>query len=81
MKKLYSILLASMILCVACQWKLKPEDEDQQAPLMEVERYDRLEFRYLTTGDFSAIQYSCPVPDTAAFARTYTQWLPFGTNG
>ena len=56
MKKLYSILLASMILCVACQWKLKPEDEDQQAPLMEVERYDRLEFRYLTTGDFSAIQ-------------------------
>lgn len=56
MRKVYSLLVLSMVLCIACQWKLKPEDEDLQAPLLEVERYDRLEFRYLTTGDFSALQ-------------------------
>lgn len=45
-----------MVLCVACQFKLKPGDDEVQAPLMEVDRYDRLEYRYLTTGDFSALQ-------------------------
>lgn len=56
MKKVYYILtLLSMIFCVACQFKLQ-QDEAVQTPLMEIDRYDRLEFRYLTTGDFSALQ-------------------------
>ncbi len=45
-----------MILCVACEFKLKKGEDESQAPLMEVVRYDRLEYRYLTTGDFSALQ-------------------------
>lgn len=56
MRKVYSILMVCMVLCVACQFKLRAGDEDAQAPLLEVERYDRLEYRYLTTGDFSALQ-------------------------
>lgn len=56
MRKVYSILLMSMVLCVACQFKLHTGDDDAQSPLMEVVRYDRLEYRYLTTGDFSALQ-------------------------
>lgn len=30
--------------------------EDSQTTLVEIQRYDRLESRYLTTGDFSALQ-------------------------
>ncbi|MBO4660951.1 MAG: gliding motility protein GldB [Prevotella sp.] len=56
MRKVYSILLLSLMLCVACQMKLRSSDEDPQSPLMEIVRYDRLEYRYLTTGDFSALQ-------------------------
>ena len=56
MRKVYSILMMCMMLCVACQWKLRTADDDAQSPLMEVVRYDRLEYRYLTTGDFSALQ-------------------------
>lgn len=44
-----------MIICVGCQMKFKA-DEDENAPLVRVERYDRLEYRYLTTADYSALQ-------------------------
>lgn len=44
-----------MMMLVACQFKLKPNEEDA-ASKIEVQRYDRLESRYLTTGDFSALQ-------------------------
>ena len=40
----------------ACELKLKQFGEDSQASLVEIQRYDRLESRYLTTGDFSALQ-------------------------
>ena len=43
-----------MLLCVACEIKLKPNDDAQDK--IEVVRYDRLQSRYLTTGDFSALQ-------------------------
>ncbi|MBR5656445.1 MAG: gliding motility protein GldB [Prevotella sp.] len=45
-----------MILCVACEFKLKPNEDADQAMHVEVQRYDRLQSRYLTTGDFSALQ-------------------------
>lgn len=54
-KNIYYLLLTTMVLCVACQFKLNP-DEGTGRPLIEVARYDRLEYRYLTTGDFSALQ-------------------------
>lgn len=50
-------ILAIVILATtACELKLKQYGEDGQAELVEVRRYDRLESRYLTTGDFSALQ-------------------------
>lgn len=57
MKKLYHIIvvLAVVLLCSACEYKFKPNEDFSVTPLT-VQRYDRLESRYLTTGDFSALQ-------------------------
>lgn len=57
MKKLYHIIIAIMavLLCSACEYKFKSSEDMDAAPL-NVQRYDRLESRYLTTGDFSALQ-------------------------
>lgn len=55
MRRLTYILLAVLVLCSACQMRLAPTDEEAQHR-MEVQRYDRLEYRYLATGDFSALQ-------------------------
>lgn len=56
MKRAYYILLAMALLCVACNFKLKPSEDEERASRIEVQRYDRLESRYLTTGDYSALQ-------------------------
>lgn len=39
----------------SCEFKFKPNEDENDAKI-EVTRYDRLESRYLTTGDFSALQ-------------------------
>ena len=51
----YIVILALLLLGSACEFKFKPNEEGDVAPLT-VQRYDRLESRYLTTGDFSALQ-------------------------
>lgn len=57
MKNVFIILIALVVLCSACEYKLKLSDsEHEYNSLIEVRRYDRLESRYLTTGDFSALQ-------------------------
>lgn len=55
MRKVYYILLAVILLCSSCEFKLKPNEKDDPSA-MKVERYDRLESRYVITGDFSALQ-------------------------
>lgn len=45
-----------LVLLVSCDMKLKWGDDDAASHSVEVKRYDRLESRYLTTGDFSALQ-------------------------
>lgn len=45
-----------IIISTSCELKMKQYGEDSQATLVEVQRYDRLQSRYLTTGDFSALQ-------------------------
>ena len=57
MKKIYHfiIIVVVVLLCSACEYKFKPNEDLDVAPLT-VQRYDRLESRYLTTGDFSALQ-------------------------
>ena len=60
MKKLsaffYLLTLSLAIFCVACDFKLKSNEEVEASQQLQVHRYDRLQSRYLTTGDFSALQ-------------------------
>lgn len=54
-KLLITLFLLSS-LCMSCEWKLKPLSDKEEGKVFAVQRYDRLESLYLTTGDFSALQ-------------------------
>ena len=41
-----------MLGCISCEWQFMSEDEGT----VSVDRYDRIQSLYLTTGDFSALQ-------------------------
>ncbi len=56
MRKISYIMLMMLFLCSACGFKLKSNNDEQDASHISVERYDRLQSRYLITGDFSALQ-------------------------
>ena len=58
MKRIYAILLSLLVVfCLdSCDWKFKITGEEDDPDRIEIQRYDRLESRYLTTGDFSALQ-------------------------
>lgn len=56
MGKIYGILITLMLLCIGCQWQLKPNDTDADKQLGSLQRYDRIETLYLTTGDYAALQ-------------------------
>lgn len=56
MGRIYAILLMVMMLCLGCQWQLKPSDADADADVVSIQRYDRIESLYLTTGDYAALQ-------------------------
>lgn len=45
-----------LLLVSSCEFSLKAIEQSDEERLVEVLRYDRLESRYLTTGDFSALQ-------------------------
>lgn len=52
---LTSLILSQML--ASCDFKLKPFDEEEADTLeIRIQRYDRMESLYLTTGDFSALQ-------------------------
>lgn len=53
-KKFYLILLCIMLACLGCEWRLQSDLHSESD--MVIERYDRLEAFFLTTGDFSALQ-------------------------
>ena len=55
MRRIYILLLAVMLVCIGCEWRLTSSD-DKQEVRVAVERYDRSQSLYLTTGDFSALQ-------------------------
>ena len=50
------LLLAIAAAFSSCQWKLKPNSAEEELQSVFVQRYDRIESLYLTTGDFSALQ-------------------------
>lgn len=56
MKHTVYILLFVALLFASCDIRIKTNDDEMQRTALEVKRYDRLESRYLTTGDFSALQ-------------------------
>ncbi len=45
-----------MMICVGCQWQLKPHGLADDDIKVTIDRYDRIESLYLTTGDYSALQ-------------------------
>ena len=55
MRKIYALSLLAMFVCIGCEWHLTSSDSDVEEQIV-VERYDRIESLYLTTGDFSALQ-------------------------
>ena len=54
MRKVYYILFVVMLVCVSCEWQFRTSDEGDDT--IVVDRYDRIQSLYLTTGDFSALQ-------------------------
>lgn len=55
MRKIYSVLLLAMLLCIGCEWRLGDADNHPEW-LLTISRYDRVQSLYLTTGDLSALQ-------------------------
>jgi hypothetical protein len=55
-KRNSSIFILLLMLCSACEWKLKPNDDETLNQRVEIQRYDRLQSMYLTTADFAALQ-------------------------
>lgn len=51
--KVYYFLLVILLCCMSCEWQLKSEGEKSK---LAIDRYDRVQTLYLTTGDFSALQ-------------------------
>lgn len=43
-----------MMVCISCEWQFKSIEEKDK--VIVVDRYDRVQSLYLTTGDFSALQ-------------------------
>lgn len=54
--RIYNILFLILLFLSSCEFKLKPNEDEEDAAHIKVERYDRLQSRYLITGDFSALQ-------------------------
>lgn len=50
------MLFGLMLACVGCQWNLRKSDVGGADNVLVVDRYDQLECRYVTTGDFAALQ-------------------------
>lgn len=55
MRKVYLMLVIVMLTCMGCEWHLKSNEETSDKVAISIERYDRIESLYLTTGDYSAL--------------------------
>ena len=56
MRNLYIFAFFTMMVCMGCQWHLKPSDEAEAEQQVVIERFDRMESLYLSTGDIAALQ-------------------------
>ena len=55
-KKVYGILFSIMFVCIGCEWQLKPNTTEVEDETITIDRYDRIESQYLSTGDYAALQ-------------------------
>ena len=55
-RSLYCILALVMIICLGCEWRLRPDDNNQLEAQLTIDRYDVTERLFLTTGDYAALQ-------------------------
>ena len=55
MRKIYALLMTVMLMCIGCEWHFTSSGDEAEVNVV-VERYDRIQSLYLTTGDFSALQ-------------------------
>ena len=56
MRRYCLLLLLLLALCLSCPWGMKSSEETTRDERVKIERYDRIETLFLTTGDFSALQ-------------------------
>lgn len=56
MRHYYLLVLLLLALCLGCQWGMKSSEESSHDERVKIERYDRIETLFLTTGDYSALQ-------------------------
>ena len=56
MRKLCLYLISVVIFSASCQFKLDTDEGDKHDHAVTIERFDRLQSRYLTTGDYVALQ-------------------------
>lgn len=56
-KKFIYIQFALLLLCVGCEINLSSNTNNGHNQGIKIIRYDRIETRYLTTGDFTALQH------------------------
>ena len=54
MRKIYLILFVVMLVCMGCEWRLRPNGHAEELQV-SVDRFDRVEALYLTTGDLAAL--------------------------
>lgn len=56
-KRLIYIQFALLLLCVGCEINFSSDSNNGHNQGINIVRYDRIETRYLTTGDFTALQH------------------------
>ena len=56
MRRLYIFLFALMLTCLGCQWQMRPSEPTADGASIVIDRFDRSEHLYLSTGDFAALQ-------------------------
>ena len=56
MRKIYFVLFSIMLVCVGCQWNLSNTNAENNNGRITIERFDRLERHFLTSGDIAALQ-------------------------
>lgn len=56
MNKIYFVVSLLLFVCFGCEFNLRTKADKVSPTTVAVERYDRIQSLYLTTGDFSALQ-------------------------